>query len=93
MTKSCEPKPVKCAPPEHDKPCHPDQPDHPAHPCQPVNHCPPPDHNACGDNHCAALVSGHVGVDHAQADVSLVGCHDLVDLHVGLDFCHDGYHA
>jgi hypothetical protein len=89
MTKSCDPKPDKCAPPKSD---HPDHPDHPAHP-QPVNDCPPPDHNPCDYTH-AALVSGQVGVDHiAQADVSLFGCHDLIDLNVCVDIGQDGYHA
>jgi hypothetical protein len=87
MTKSCEPKPAKCPPPEHDKPCHPDHPDHP------VNDCPSPDNSSCDDTH-AALLSAHVGIDHiAQIDVNIgEACHDLVDVNLGLD-CHDTYHA
>jgi hypothetical protein len=86
QTNNCPPPTNNCPPPHQANNCPP--PDH----SSPPSNCPPPDHG-CDAQH-AALVSADANIGHfAGAELSLLGGHDLVDLHVGLDIGHDFLHV
>jgi hypothetical protein len=100
QTNNCPPPPPphqtnNCPPPDHSPPPSNCPPPHQANNCPPPDHspppsnCPPPDHGG-GAQH-AALVSADVNIGHfAGAELSLLGGHDLVDLHVGFPDCVSG---